>query len=147
MNKKENPASAAVACFEEGFCCSQAVFSIYAEQWGVDRDIALKISDAFGAGMATGRTCGAVTGAFMVLGLKYGRIKADDDETKQKMRALTREFTAKFIKRNDSIECKKLLGYDITIPEELAAAEEKGLFHTLCPELIEDAVNILNPML
>jgi C_GCAxxG_C_C family probable redox protein len=147
MNKKEDPASAAVACFKEGFCCSQAVFSIYAEQWGLDRDIAMKISDAFGAGMAIGHTCGAVTGAVMAVGLKYGRTKADDDMTKEKMRSLTREFVGKFIDRNDSIECKQLLGYDITIPEEMAAADEKGLFNTLCPKFIEDAVNILNPML
>lgn len=146
MNKKDNPASAAAACFKEGFCCSQAVFSVYAEQWGLDRDAAMKISDAFGGGMAIGHTCGAVSGAVMAIGLKYGRTKADDDAAKQKTRALIREFVEKFTGQHGSIICKQLLGYDITIPEEAAAAEEKELFSTLCPKLIEDAVNIINPM-
>ena len=41
----------AVATFNNGFNCAQAVFSTYAEEFGIDRTIALKISCGFGAGM------------------------------------------------------------------------------------------------
>lgn len=143
MNKKER----AINCFKEGFSCSQAVFSTHAVEGGLNRETVLKISDAFGTGMALGSICGAVTGAMMVIGLKYGRTKPDDEEAKLKTRSLIREFVKEFETRNDSIECKKLLGYDITIPEEMAIAEEKGLFDTFCPKLIENAMDILEKLL
>ncbi len=69
----------AVDCFTCGFSCSQAVFSTFAEKIGLDKETALRISGPFGGGMARmGDTCGAVTGAFMAIGLKYGKAKADD---------------------------------------------------------------------
>ena len=69
--------------FEEGFNCSQAVFSAWAEELGLDRETALRVATAFGGGMGhRGDTCGAVTGAFMAIGLKHGRLRADDEETR-----------------------------------------------------------------
>ncbi len=144
MKKKERSKT----LFEEGFCCSQAVFSTYAEHWGFDREVFLKISDAFGAGIGgMAATCGAVTGAIMTIGLKHGRTHPDDDEAKQKTRTLVKEFVKRFTERNGSIECKQLLGVDISIPEAMELAEKKGLFDTLCPKLIESAVDILEELL
>jgi len=144
MTKKER----SQILFKEGFCCSQAVFSTYAEHWGFDREVFLKVSDAFGAGiggMAT--TCGAVTGAIMTIGLKHGRTQPDDDEAKQKTRGLVKEFVKQFEARNGSIECRQLLEVDISIPEGMALAEEKGLFDTRCPKLIDDAMDILEGLI
>ena len=57
-------AEAAAQCFNETFNCAQAVFSAFARELGLDREMALKTAAAFGGGMAgTGATCGAVTGA------------------------------------------------------------------------------------
>lgn len=69
MNQSER----AVACFKEGFSCSQAVFSTFAPQLGLECELALKVAGLFGGGMGRlGEVCGAVTGALMALGLKYG---------------------------------------------------------------------------
>ena len=66
-----NQIDLALSRFAEGFNCSQAVFSSYAE--GIDEATALKIASGFGGGMGRmAETCGAVTGAMMVLGLKFG---------------------------------------------------------------------------
>ena len=74
----------AVTAFKEGFSCSQAVFSALSESSGLERNTALKISQPFGGGIAhMGDTCGAVTGAFMAIGLQYGRTKAEDAEAKE----------------------------------------------------------------
>jgi len=55
----------AVARFEEGCSCVQAIFSTYAESLGMDRQTAMKLSSGFGGGMGRmALTCGAVTGAF-----------------------------------------------------------------------------------
>lgn len=134
----------AVACFEEGFSCAQATFSTYASQLGLDREMALKVAGAFGGGMARmGRTCGAVTGALMVIGLENGKTKADDDEAKEMCYSLVREFVEQFESRNGSTVCQELLGHDIGIPEERMLAKEQGLFDTLCPKLVQGAAEII----
>ena len=142
------PKDLACARFEEGFSCSQAVFSAYAEQFGLDRETALKIAGGFGGGMGRmAQTCGAVTGAFMVIGLKYGAIDAEDKETKEKAYALVREFSDRFKSRHGSIVCQDLLGCDISKPEGERVAREQKLFKTICPKLVKDAAEILEEML
>ena len=143
-----NKAKESVSCFNEGFSCSQAVFSTYAVDMGVNRETALKVSQAFGGGMGgMGETCGAVTGAFMVIGLKYGRTRADDDEAKIKTYKLVKEFTEKFKARNGTIICRELLGCDIGTPEGQRIAKEEELFSTVCPGFVQDAVEILEEIL
>lgn len=138
----------AVACFKEGFHCSQAVFSTYSAQFGLDRETALKVSEAFGGGMARmGETCGAVTGAFMVIGLKHSSAKAGDKEAVQKVNDLVREFVDEFKSRNGTIICKKLLECDISTPEGMKTFQEKKLRSTLCPKFIQDAAEILEQIL
>ncbi|MFA5367047.1 MAG: C-GCAxxG-C-C family protein [Dehalococcoidia bacterium] len=138
----------AVSLFNEGFNCSQSVFCAFAVDMGVERDVALKTAQSFGGGMAQmGETCGAVTGAFMAIGLKYGRTRPDDDEAKRRTYALVREFVEKFRARNGSIICRELLGCDIGTPEGNRIAKNKELFSTVCPGFVRDAVNILEEIL
>ena len=64
----------ALSRFSEGFSCSQSVLAAFAPELGLDADAALRVSAAFGGGMGRlGDTCGAVTGALMVLGLRLRR--------------------------------------------------------------------------
>lgn len=144
MNRIDKAAS----LFNEGFNCSQSVFCAFAVDMGMERDVALKTAQSFGGGMAQmGGTCGAVTGAFMAIGLKYGRTRADDDEAKRRTYALVREFVEKFRAKNGTIICRELLGCDIGTPEGNRAAKDKGLFSTICPGFVRDAVNILEEIL
>ncbi len=144
MNKVE----CAVSCFKQGFSCSQAVFSTFGTQLGLDRELALKIAGSFGGGMGRmGKTCGAVTGAFMAIGLQHGSTRAEDKQTKEKVYGLVREFVAEFESRNGSIVCNELLDCDITVPEQTQAAKDAGLFDTLCPKLVRDAAEIVEQML
>lgn len=134
----------AVSCFKEGSSCSQAILSTYGQGLGMDKGTALKISAPFGGGMARmGETCGAVTGAFMALGLKHAAGK----ESKEKLYALINEFVAKFKARNGSIICRELLGHDMSSAEGMKAIKEKGLVDTLCPKLVKDAADILEEIL
>jgi C_GCAxxG_C_C family probable redox protein len=138
----------ALSRFEQGFSCSQSVLSAYGPQLGLDAELALRVSGAFGGGMARmGRTCGAVTGALMAIGLQRGSTKADDDEAKDACYDLAREFVDRFEARHGSITCQELLGYDISTPEGRALAKEQGLFATLCPKLVQDAAEIVGQIL
>jgi C_GCAxxG_C_C family probable redox protein len=140
-------ADKAVATFKEGFSCSQAVLSPYCEHFGLDRDTALKISTGFGGGMHLGQTCGAVTGAIMVIGLKYGRTKASDQASKAKTYEIVAQFANEFKRRHGSITCKDLIGCDVTTPEGLKTAKDMNLFAAICSKLIADAAEILDKIL
>jgi len=144
MNEVEN----AVSCFSEGFMCSQAVLAAYAEQLGLDREAALKVSAAFGGGMGRmGETCGAVTGAFMVMGLKYGRTAVQDAQAHEKTTRLVREFVDRFKSVNGSIVCRELLGCDLSTPDGVETFVNKKLRDTLCTKLVRDAVEIVGQLL
>lgn len=138
----------AVECFTEGFSCSQAVLSSFSKSFGLKHETALRISQSFGGGMAhMGETCGAVTGAFMVIGLKHGRIKAEDLDAREKTYEIVREFVKRFKFLHRSIICKDLLGYDLNSPEEYKEAEETKIFDTVCTKLVQNSVEILEEIL
>ena len=138
----------AVTCFKGGFNCSQAILSTYCESLGLDREMALRIASGFGGGMGcTGGVCGAVTGAFMVLGLKHGSATAGDKAAKELTYAQVREFRCRFEALHQHITCRELLGCDIGSAEGMKAAKDQNLFTTVCPKLVEDAAKILQEML
>jgi C_GCAxxG_C_C family probable redox protein len=143
-----NRVQKSVEYFKEGFSCSQAVLASYSESLGLDSKTALKLAQSFGGGMAhMGETCGAVTGAFMVIGLKHGRIKAEDEESKERTYELVRKFVEKFRASNGSIVCKDLLGYDLSTEEGEKQAEKENIFDTLCAQLVQNASEILENLL
>jgi C_GCAxxG_C_C family probable redox protein len=109
--------------------------------------MALKLACGFGGGMRMGETCGVVTAAFMVIGLKCGQTEANDTDAKLRTYKLVKEFAEEFRSRNGSIVCKELLGCDISTPEGMKTAQGKGLFNSVCPKMVEDAAEILDEML
>jgi len=143
MNKLEK----ASILFNQGFNCSQAVFSVFCEELGLNPEVALKISCGFGGGMCQGEICGAVTGAVMVLSLKYGQSKVEDKESKEKTYEIIKEFSERFKDDNRSIICKELLDFDLSKENARELARGKGLFTTICPKMIRDAVSILEEIL
>jgi C_GCAxxG_C_C family probable redox protein len=137
-----------VSCFKEGFNCSQAIIASYSDLFGLDRKTALRISAGFGGGMGRmGGTCGAVTGSFMVIGLKHGAVSPKDKDAKEKTHRLVREFVERFRARNGSISCKDLLGCDISLPEGEKFAKENNFHKTLCPKFVRDAAEILEDLM
>lgn len=141
-----NRAEEATNRFAQGFSCSQAVFATYARELGLDEDVALRIASGFGGGMGgTGHTCGAVTGALMVLGLKHGPDTPDRD-AKQAIYARIQRFLAEFRCRQGAVECRDLLGVDISTPEGVQRARDAGLFQQKCPPLVAAACQILDEL-
>ncbi len=138
----------AVSYFDQDFPCSQAILATYGPDFGLDQDIALRLSDGFHGGMVgMGNTCGAVTGAIMVIGLKYGRTEASDIEAKMKTIESTREFIRQFESRNDSIICKDIINCEIDTLEKAAAARDQGIFNMICRYVVQDAAEILEELL
>jgi len=138
----------AISLFNQGYNCSQSILATYGPQFGLDENSAFKIACGFGGGMAQqGNTCGAVSGAFMVLGLKHGNTVVEDSNVKLETYELVQKFTKHFIARHNTTKCNDLLGYDISSPEDLQIMTEKNLFSTLCPGFVKDAAEILEELL
>lgn len=143
MTKKEK----ALSLFSNNFNCSQAVFTAFAPDFGIDEKLALMLATSFGGGARNGEICGAVSGALLVIGLKYGHWDSTDNEQKSRAYEISVDFTKRFKEANSSIVCRDLLGYDLTVPEDKALIKEKNLFRTVCPEMVESAVEILEKVL
>jgi C_GCAxxG_C_C family probable redox protein len=136
----------ALSRFAEGFNCPQAVFSVFAGDLGMDEEAALRVAAGFGGGMGRmAETCGAVTGAIMVLGLRHGAA-TPDREAKERVYQQVVEFIQRFKARNDTITCRGLFGCDIGTPEGLQRAQDENVFTALCPKFIRDAVEVLEEM-
>lgn len=134
--------------FIEGFSCSQAVFSAFAEAEGIDLETALRIASSFGAGMAQmGETCGALTGGMMVLGLKFGRVVADDKAAKEKNYRLVHEFVEKFNKRFENCNCRDLLGFDPGTPEASQRFANEPELKKQCSGFVRDAAEMLEEII
>lgn len=134
--------------FIKGYDCSQVVLAYFAEKLGLSEEVANKVSACFGGGMMQADTCGAYTGALMAIGLKYGHY---DEETllaqKDVMMAKSAEFKAKFYETFETCNCKELLGYDVTIPEEFQEALSSGRMLGFCPTVVNAVIKALEEVL
>jgi len=120
------------------------VLASFAQDYGLTEDQCLKIGCAFGGGMARQQmTCGAVTGALIVLGLQYGRAASDPSSKTVMVYDKTKEFFNDFKKRHGSINCRELLqGLDMNDPDDRKKIEELKLFQTICVMYVQDAVKL-----
>ena len=137
----------ALELFASGFNCSQAVLTAFAPDFGLDEKLALMLGTQFGGGARNGEMCGAVSGALMVLGLKYGHFEVDNNEQKSRAYSIAVEYTKRFKELNGSIVCRDLLGYDLTNPDDAVCIREKNLFGSICPAMIKSAVEVLEGIL
>jgi C_GCAxxG_C_C family probable redox protein len=130
--------------FRNKFNCSQAVFTVFGTEYGLSENDCLKIGCSFGAGMGRQQlTCGAVTGALLAIGLKYGKALGDSEDKKQETYMKTREFFTEFIKIHGSSSCRELLkGLDMNDPKDYQTIIDQGLFDTFCEKYVADAVRI-----
>ena len=134
--------------FMSGYNCSQAVVGAFIDDFAVDFDTAMKLSSSFGGGMGRMReVCGAVSGAFMIAGLKCGYCDPCDKAAKSAHYALIQKIAADFKQQNGSIICRELLeGVGCngkcqgSIPEDRTAAYYKK---RPCAELVYIAAKIV----
>ena len=108
--------------------CSQSLFGAFADDLGLDLKTAFKISTCFGGGMRQGGTCGCITAALLVLGMTLGFYDAQDRELEMYGNKKTEEFIRRFTERMEGcVNCRDILGKDISKPEEMAVIRKDGL--------------------
>ena len=96
--------------------------------------------------MRRGDTCGAVTGALIVLGLRYGPKDVSDTSAKNDVYSRVTEFCRRYESRCGYINCRDLLGCDISTEEGMKKARKNNLFKTVCPRMVQTAAEILEEM-
>jgi C_GCAxxG_C_C family probable redox protein len=108
---KKDHSKIAAELFCNGCNCSQAVLVAFAEDCGMDKVTAMKLSSSFGGGMGRLReVCGAVSGMFMVAGLLKGYVTEDGKEKKDAHYSLIQELAKEFTDIHGTYICKDLLG-------------------------------------
>ena len=135
----------AVALFKEGYNCSQAVVTAFADMYGFTREQALKMSASFGGGIGRMRkTCGAACGLFMLAGLESGCTDGKDRDGKERNYILVQQLAEEFRKRNGSITCAELLGLEKSAPTPTTPEARTNEYYKKrpCSKMVEEAARI-----
>ena len=136
--------------FASGYNCAQAVFGAFSDVTGIDETVAFRLSSSFGGGMGRMReVCGAVSGAFMVIGVLYG-YSEHEDKAKSELYSTVREFADRFREENGSIICRELLA-GAGVQKDTSNEPEKRTAEYYkkrpCREYVEMAAQILDEMI
>lgn len=103
-------AEKAKAYFEQGYNCAQAVTLAFAEEMGVEKEMAAQMASSFGGGLGRLReVCGCVSGMALAAGALYGYSEPEAKEEKADHYALIQKLANEFKERNGSIICRELL--------------------------------------
>lgn len=134
-NKMENRVEKALANHEKGYNCAQSVACAFCDMYGMEEKDVFKMAEAFGFGMGTMDTCGAVTGMSMVVGMCMSDGNMEAPATKKECYGKMEELTQAFLEKNKTLLCRDLKGTD-----ETPAAKS-------CDEYIAEAAEILEEWL
>lgn len=139
----------AVELFCSGYNCAQAVFTAFRDVMGLDKDTCLRLSSSFGGGMGRMRkTCGAVTGMFMVAGFLWGYDDVSDKSVITDHYALVQQLAAEFKAKHQTISCKELLAGISTDPGAKPTPRNNEFYKTRpCAMFVEDAAEIIDQLL
>ena len=137
MTRSEKAAS----LFKQKYNCAQAILAAYGPDYGLDETLALKLSSVYGGGIArTGGMCGAVSGALMVLSLRYCDAKPKgmlEKPVHKKARLLLKRFQQEAGSHN----CNAMRGFDPARGKYVRGKNEQ------CPGFVELACRLLEELL
>lgn len=120
----------------KGYNCCQAIVCAYSDAVGIDEETLFRISEGFGAGMGGMKaTCGAVSAAILLAGLKQSAGKIATPMSKGETYRLSKKIVDMFQEKNGSIICQELKGI------------KTGKILRSCDGCIEDAVQIIEKLL
>jgi C_GCAxxG_C_C family probable redox protein len=143
----EDKVDKAINLFKSGYNCAQSVVVTFKDDLGFDENQALSISVGFGGGMGRlQEKCGAVTGAFMVIGMYTSQKYKDNISRKNHSYAMIQQFDQRFKSIHHSTQCNELLKCDLRSEEGHVYAVENQLFEKICQKCIADAVVIVEEL-
>jgi len=134
--------------FNSTFNCAQSTAVVFSDEAGLSEELILKALTGFGGGLAAmQKTCGAVTGAYFIIGLKNGKYQISDTSSKDITYKMIRKFNKEFTQRFGSLECLDLVGCNWSTEEGRRKYTETNLRKHVCEKCVAGAVEILEKLL
>ena len=135
----------AIELFSNGYNCAQSIIGAYADRLGKNTYVLMDMASGFGGGMGKlQKTCGAVTGAFIVMSsLNNHNLPGAREHLDQDIQEFARRFTSHF----GELNCRDLIGYDLNAEEEKQEAEKTGVSESKCQRYIEFSLQTLEDLL
>lgn len=142
-------AEKAKTLFEEGYNCAQSVTLAFADELGLDREMAAKLASPFGGGLGRLReVCGCVSGMALVAGELCGYSDPEAGEEKAALYKLVQELAGEFEKQAGSIICRELLKGITSDTSPMPEARTESYYKKRpCAELAALAAGILEQKL
>ena len=132
----ESRVSDCAARHARGFNCAQAIACTYADLVGADEKTMFAATEGLGLGMGGMQaTCGAVSGAVMLAGLKNSCGDLEAPMSKGKTYQISKKIVEGFQKKNGATVCKDLKGVETGHPLRS------------CDGCIEDAAELVEQIL
>lgn len=134
--------------FDAELNCAQAVLGAYTDRIAITSETAYAIACGFGAGMGRlQETCGAVTGAFMVLGIDTYHKFGSHPERKDSVYSKVQQFSEQFKNIHGTLDCRDLLKVDLNTEQGNTQMKEQNLRELVCKRCIVDAVKIADTLI
>jgi C_GCAxxG_C_C family probable redox protein len=131
-----------------GLNCAQSIVKAFSTELAMEESDAVKMAASLGAGLGrNGYVCGALSGAALVIGARYGNSDPADTAGRDKAYATADALLEKFKKEYHTVLCRELLSIDLKNPAELNRAREAGVFRNQCPLFVLSAGRILEDIL
>jgi len=128
----DNIADRAVKLFNSGWNCAESVFLAVSEDIAQKNKFNVNLLTTLGGGIGgSGLTCGALTGAVIVIGIKYGR-KGRDAQAKKKAYIISKNIVTKFSDKFQTVNCSELL----------KKVKDKDHKKRLCSEYVRQAAKL-----
>ncbi len=139
MITKDETMDLAALKAEEGWLCSEAVLQALAEALNVSSELIPRIATGFAAGIGrSGEVCGAVSGAILGLGLKYGRNNLEEAPPGRRPHWFATELIQAIKERHGTVTCAGVLDLDLKDPGDLETYYKLDHWNTTCRELIKE---------
>ena len=136
----DRAAAKSLELFESGYYCAESVLLAIAEEKGIESELIPKVATGFCTGLSrTCGMCGAVSGATLGISLLTGR--SSPDESLEENHALVHSLVARFQDRFGSIECRDLIGCDLSTEDGQAFFDQNDLFE-LCKQYVAEATTM-----
>lgn len=138
----------AIDNFRSGLNCAQSLVTAFAEELDFDSEMAARISCGFGGGMGRlQETCGAATGAFMILGIHHCKKYTGNTDRKEATYADVQKFSVQFKTAYGTMDCISLLNYDLKTEEGQRQIKENNLHEVVCEKCISDSIRFVEELI
>lgn len=131
----------AVALFNNGYNCAESVATAVTASFVPGQNCLPKLATCFGGGLGRrGETCGALVGALLAASLLKGREPGEGDDAKKRAYECSERIVEQFREDFGCLNCRGLLGVDLSDPAGFKTYKERDMHHTHCVGIVAAAV-------